>query len=159
VRVRDPRPVGLLLIALTAVACGTTGTPSSAAVGSAAPTAGTTPSSATDDQTDTDWGRIWDTLPSGFPMYPSAARSEEARAGPSSGVYVVVGKNPSVVVTWFENALQAASYSTETPSGPLEDRGYVLDATGTAGCRMELTIAPLGGLTSLKILYGAACRH
>lgn len=157
-------------MALTALACGPAAStappvsPAPSAVSSVAPgatastSASATPASAA-GQTDTDWGRIWDTLPAGFPTYPGAARSDEAQTAPSSGVDVINGKEAAAVVTWYRNALQAASYSTDAPAGPLEDGGYTLDATGTAGCRLELKIAPLGGLTSVTILYGATCRH
>ena len=58
------------------------------ATSAAASTAATgAPSSgATVTQTETDWGRIWDALPAGFPVIPGATPDEEA-AGPASAVF------------------------------------------------------------------------
>jgi hypothetical protein len=110
-------------------------------------------------QTDTDWGRLWDTLPTGFPLYPGATRSDEAQEGPSSGVYVVEG-DPETIATWFQDQLEIAAFSTESLSGPLEDGSYELDSIGQdVACRVRVTIAPLGGLTALTVFYGAGCPH
>ena len=58
----------------------------------------------------------------------------------------------------MQSELERATYSTEALSGPLEDGSYVLDSTGTApGCRVQASIAPLGGLTTVTVLYGASC--
>jgi hypothetical protein len=134
-------------------------TRSARASGPAARTpAATTTSSA--DQTDTDWGRIWDTLPAGFPMYPGAMPSEEASTEPASAVYVVDDAEPSALATWFQDAFELATYHTDALSGPFEDGGYLLESSGDdPACRLSLTIAPLGGTTSLTVLYGADCPH
>lgn len=110
-------------------------------------------------QTDTDWGRLWDTLPRDFPLYAGATRSDEAQDGPSSGVYVVEG-DPQAIATWFQDQLEMAAFSTESLSGPLEDGSYEIDSVGQdAACRLRVTIAPLGGLTALTVLYGSGCPH
>ena len=58
----------------------------------------------------------------------------------------------------MQSALTAAGYTTAGLSGPLEDGSFTLDMTGPpAGCKVELRVTPTGGLTSLKILYGAGC--
>ena len=60
----------------------------------------------------------------------------------------------------MQSALTAAGYATAGLSGPLEDGSFTLDMTGPpAGCKVELRVTPTGGLTSVKILYGAACPH
>lgn len=111
-------------------------------------------------QTDTEWGRIWDSLPSGFPKYPGAVLSDEAATGPASAVYVVEGGEPVAMATWFQQAFETATYSTDSLSGPLEDGSYVLDSSGQdPACRLSVTIAPLGGTTSLTVMYGAGCPH
>jgi hypothetical protein len=110
-------------------------------------------------ETDTDIGRIWDTLPHGFPMYPGAARSDEAQDGPSSGVYVVEG-DPETIARWFHDQLRMAAFGTPLPSGPLEDGSFEVYAVGQdPACRLRVVIAPLGSLTALTMLYGAGCPH
>jgi hypothetical protein len=170
----------LLLAVAAAAACGsTTSTISAGATATRAPsTPGVTASPPVDTaepvatlpdetvgpplegQTETGWGRIWDTLPAGFPTYPGAVPSEEAATGPASAVFVVEGGDPADIATWYQGELEIAAFSTEGLSGPLEDGGYVIDSTGQdPPCRLSLTIAPLGGMTTLTVLYGAACPH
>jgi hypothetical protein len=110
------------------------------------------------DQTDTEWGRIWDKLPAGFPVYAGSTAADEAATGPVSGIYALPTGDAATIATWFKDRLEAAGFSTEAMTGPLEDGGYVLDSTGSEpGCRTEVTVAPLGGTISVTILYGAAC--
>ena len=131
-----------------------TGAPSTPA--SALPSAsGTGTSSA---QTDTEWGRIWDSLPADFPTYPGATPAEETATGAASADLVVTGGDARTIATTMQSALIAAGYTTAGLSGPLEDGSFTLDMTGPpTGCKVELRVTPTGGLTSLKILYGAAC--
>lgn len=138
-------------------------TTSGSAASSAAPSAGTSPSAeasppAPADQTDTAWGRIWDSLPAGFPGYPGATPAGEAATGAASAVLAVQGAEAKTVAEWMQSKLEQATYSTEALSGPLEDGSYVLDSIGPApGCRVQVSIAPLGGLTTVTVLYGADC--
>lgn len=109
-------------------------------------------------QTDTAWGRIWDSLPAGFPAYPGSTPAEAAATGPSSAVLAVQGVGAKTIADWMQSKLELASYSTEALSGPLEDGSFVLDSTGQApGCRVQISIAPLGGLVTMTVLYGARC--
>lgn len=109
-------------------------------------------------QTDTAWGRIWDSVPAGFPTYPGATPAEEAATGPASAVLAVPGVEATAIADWMQSRLEQASYRTESRSGPLEDGSYVLESTGSApGCRVEVSVAPLGGLTTLTVRYGATC--
>lgn len=127
------------------------------ATGESSPSAGTS-SPPLAGQTDTAWGRIWDSLPAGFPTYPGATPAEEASTGPASAVLAVQGADPRTIAGWIQSKLEQATYSTKALNGPLEDGGYVLDSTGTApGCRVQVSIAPLGGLTTVTVLYGAGC--
>ena len=58
----------------------------------------------------------------------------------------------------MRSELERATYGTEALTGPLEDGSYVLDSTGSApGCRVQVSVAPLGGLTTVTVRYGAAC--
>ncbi len=109
-------------------------------------------------QTDTDWGRIWDAVPAGFPVYPGATPAEETETGPVSMTYALENADPRVIATWMQTELERAMYRTEAMSGPLEDGSFVLAATGSPpDCRVEVAVAPLGGLVTMAVRYGAAC--
>lgn len=110
-------------------------------------------------QTETTWGRIWDDLPDGFPLYPGATVADDATAEPVSGVVAIAGGDPATVATWMQAALESSTYSTEALSGPFEDGSVVLDSVGVGGCRIQTVVAPVGGLTLMTIRYGAACPH
>jgi hypothetical protein len=124
--------------------------PPSAAPGasSAAPAVG---------QTDTDWGRIWDALPAGFPRYPGSTPADDASPEPASGRFAVPGADPAAIATWMQDALETATFSTLGLNGPMEDGGYVIDSSGEGDCRLQTTITPLGDLTFITVLYGADC--
>jgi hypothetical protein len=155
-----------LALALVLAACSSAGATSGPTAASAAPTspppsiaasAGPT-SGASADQTDTDWGRIWDSLPSGFPTYPGSTPAGDSAPGPASATFAVGGNAAADIATWMQT--QLPSYKTEGLSGPLEDGSYVLDLTGaTPDCRVQVLAAPLGSLTTVTIMYGAACPH
>jgi len=109
-------------------------------------------------QSDTDWGRIWDALPASFPVYPGAVETEEAGGGePVSAVFTVAETGTDEIVTWMQQRLELATYSTEALSGPLEDHAFVIDSVGDAGCRIETTVKPAGVLTFISVRYGADC--
>jgi hypothetical protein len=108
-------------------------------------------------QTDTDWGRIWDALPAGFPRYPGGTTAGDATPGPVSAAYLVPGADALTIADWMQTALETATYSTEALSGPFEDGSYVLDSVGEAECRIETRIMPLDEMTLVTVLYGAAC--
>ncbi len=160
--------VALAALALVLAACGgRSGSPSpaasSATAGSAMPTATRVPGSASGparpsaspDQTDTAWGRIWDALPPGFPTPPGASATELPE-GAASGTFAVP-LSARDAATWYRAGLERAGYGTLALSGPLEDGSFVIDSGGDEGCRVETTLAPRGTLTIATILFGAAC--
>ena len=108
-------------------------------------------------QSDTEWGRIWDALPPGFPTYPGATEADDAGPEPVSGTFAVNEGDANEIATSLQAALEAATYSTEALSGPLEDGSFVLDSVGQGDCRIQVTVTPQGGLTLVAVLYGAAC--
>jgi hypothetical protein len=109
-------------------------------------------------QTDTAWGRIWDGLPAGFPVYPGAIESEEAGGGePVSATFSVADAAPDEIATALQSQLELATFSTEALSGPLEDGGFVIDSVGDAGCRIETTVTPAAEQTRISVRYGAEC--
>lgn len=161
--------VAPLAFALAACGPGTgAGQPGSAATGEAStppahpgddhpPDAHPAPSaSSTVSQTDTAWGRIWDAVPAGFPRYPDAAPADDASADPSSLRYAVSGADPETIAAWLQAGMETATFSSDV-SGPLEDGSFSLDSVGDAGCRIQTTVAPLGGMTFVTVLYGASC--
>lgn len=108
-------------------------------------------------QTDTEWGRIWDDLPPGFPVFPTATVADDATPEPVSGVFAIPEGDPAEVAAWMQAALETATYSTEALSGPFEDGSVVLDSVGDGDCRIQTIVAPMGGLTLMTVHYGAAC--
>jgi hypothetical protein len=167
---RHPGSIAAIAVALLLAAC-TTGspTPASSVTTSARasdasgqpPSAHGSPGSAGSpvlaSQTDSDWGRIWDRLPVGFPIYPGAVPAEEAQTGPVSGIFTIEGQEARGIAAWMQNELERSAYRTESLNGPLEDGGFVLESVREAGCRIEIVVAPLGGLTTLTVRYGASC--
>jgi hypothetical protein len=108
-------------------------------------------------QTDTDWGRIWDELPEAFPVYPGATPADEAATEAVSGTFALEGADARIVAAWMQTELERGAYRTEALNGPFEDGSFVLELAGTVDCRIEVSVAPLGGLTMATVRYGAAC--
>jgi hypothetical protein len=160
-------PFMLLLIAGVVGACGTAPSATSAIAPSEGSGPGATPRSAEPtaspkaDQTDTDRGRIWDTLPKGFPVYAGATRSEETDIGPATAVLVIEGAKATDVVGWYQEQLTAAGFRTDAMTGPMEDGGFTLDTSGkTTDCRLEVRVVPMGAgsdFLAITVMYGADC--
>ena len=130
-------------------------TPAATAGSSGAATAEASPAGLT--QSDTTWGRIWDGVPTGFPRAAGARDADDATAEPVSDAYVVEGGDAADIVATLQAAMEGATYSTESLSGPLEDGSFVLESTGITDCRVQTAIVPQGGLILVTVLYGAAC--
>jgi len=154
------RLVVVLFAGLLAAACGS-GAPSLAPEGGSSTPAVSAPASepvaaGSSDQTETEWGTIWDAVPAGFPTYPGS-QAAEVGADPASEVRVIDGAEAAAVASWMDERLRAAAFRSDGLSGPFEDGSYVVDASGEAGCRVQVRVAPTGGLTTITVLYGAAC--
>jgi hypothetical protein len=140
---------------------GSTITPGPAASGASAEP--TEPASApvdhpgADTQTDTAWGRIWDGVPAGFPIFPGSTIAGDTSPDPVSATYSVANDDTAVIATWMQAALENASFRTEALSGPLEDGSFVLEMVGQGECRLQVMVVPMGGLTFVTVRYGAAC--
>jgi hypothetical protein len=146
--------------ALLIVACGSGAPASTPGAASTPPTSNepSAPSAATDTgQTDTDWGRVWDALPEAFPIYPGATPADDAAPDGASATFALEGADPRTVSGWMQTELERASYATEALNGPLEDGSFVLDLAGAGDCRVQVSVAPLGGLTTVAVRYGAGC--
>jgi hypothetical protein len=147
------------LLAVLVMACAgpvPTGTPPTSAGPGASATSGPGPSGAPAAQTDTEWGRIWDAVPAGFPRYPGATTADAATREAVSDASVVAGVDPAEVGAWFQGALESATFSTESMS-PLEDGSVVIDSVGDGDCRIQTRVAPLGEMVLITVLYGADC--
>ena len=44
-----------------------------------------------------------------------------------------------------------------TQDGPLEDGSIVVNATGTGGCKAQVSVKSIGDASLVAILYGASC--
>jgi hypothetical protein len=151
--------VALALAACSSAGASTTPGASSPAAVASTPSSAAADGSSTTSQTDTDWGRIWDSLPKDFPAI-AGSTPDDAAAGPASAVLVVPGDVAKTVATSLQTRLEAVGYTTTGLGGPLEDGTYTLDMTGpSTDCMLQVTASPTGGLTTVTILYGAACPH
>ena len=160
------RHVAILAVATLALAAcvssGGSATPLASSSASLIPAASPRPSTSPSGtlaagQTATDWGRIWDTLPSGFPTYPGATPAEEASTGPASATFVVSGGVAKDVAAWMSDQLKRDAYGVDAATAPLEDGSYIVEARRGAGCRVQVKATPTGGLTTITVLYGADC--
>jgi len=162
----------MLPLALLVAACGSPASSPAASAGATAddvpaatsPGASTPPSrssapssSIAAGQTDTEWGRIWDTVPAGFPRFPGSTVAADASPDPASARFSVPGGDPKAIATWMQGALEDAGLNTVGLNGPTEDGGFVLDSVGDGQCRVQTTIAPLGDMTFITVLYGSDC--
>ena len=161
---------GLLLVLIVlSAACGSatqTPSPSPSATSTTAPSAaGSEAATAPSDgppagtQTDTAWGRIWDDVPPGFPRYPGSAIADDASPDPVSATFAVADDDTAVIAAWMQEALETATFSTESLSGPFEDGSFVLESVGDGDCRLQVVVAPMGTMTFVIVRYGAACPH
>ena len=139
-------------------ACGSSPSPSpaSSAEPSASRSTQASPSGAA-GQSDSEWGRIWDAVPAGFPRFPGSSIADATGPEPVSARFAVPDGDAQAIATWMQDALETATFSTEGMNGPFEDGGYVIDSVGEGECRMQTRIAPEGGTTFIEILYGAGC--
>jgi hypothetical protein len=165
---QPPRPTPRLVLSaglallLLVTACDA-GAPSSASNAVSKPPTSTEPStqgSAANgqaSQTETDWGRIWDGLPEAFPVYPGATLADDTATEVVSATFALQGADARAVVSWMRTELERSMFATEALNGPLEDGSFVLESTGESGCRTQIAVAPLGGLTTVGVRYGAAC--
>ena len=163
----------MLPIALLVAGCGS---PVSSPTASAGATAGDTPAATTSyvtptpsspstspssslaaGQTDIAWGRIWDTVPQGFPRFPGSTVADDASPDPASARFSVPGGDPKAIATWMQGALEEAGLGTVGLNGPAEDGSFVLDSVGAGQCRAQTTIAPLGDMTFITVRYGSDC--
>ena len=170
-RAADPLvPILVVALAVLAVACGTGATisprPSAAASvappspavtavpgGPASPVVGASVGPPT--TTDTEFGKIYDLLPSTFPRLPGQQPAETG-AGPTSGSFAV-NTTAAAASKAIQAALTAQGWTVDVGS-PLEDGSIVLEAAhAPPGCKTEVRFTPLSGTVVMSVLYGASC--
>lgn len=151
-------PIASRSEATSAASEGASGSTGSEPAGSGPLTTASASNAGTGSQSDSEWGRIWDALPQGFPIYPGSTLAGDTSPEPVSATYAVAGgDDPAQIASWMQSAIETATFSTESLSGPLEDGSFVLDSVGDGKCRIQVVIAPMGGLTFVTVRYGAAC--
>ena len=104
------------------------------------------------------WGKIWDRVPSSFPLPSDAEPAQPADPveGPSSGVFTTsFGVNEAA--QGIEAGLTAAGWSLgATTSG--EDGSRDISAVGASSdCRSRVIVRPLGSVHFVTVYYGAGC--
>jgi len=144
------------------IACGPSPSAVPSPIASGGPTAQPTTStsagpSAAGAQSDTEWGRIWDSVPAGFPRFPGSTIADDTGGEPVSARYAVPGGDAQAISTWMQHALETATFSTAGLNGPFEDGGFVIDSVGEGDCRIQTMISPEGDTTFITVLYGAGC--
>ena len=140
----------------TAVATSVIGSP---AVSTAAPATGASGSASASPAagtTQTDWGEIRDVVPAGFPI-PAGAEPADLPQGPYSGAWTTSASAAQTAAAVRAGLLEAG-WGGVGASGPTEAGEVTIDAAGpTPGCRVRVSVGPLGGLTAIVVLYGASC--
>jgi hypothetical protein len=124
------------------------GAPTPAAVPTPAASLGTTK---------TPWGRILDSVPAEFPVFPDATVTDPPGKGAVSGAWTSPA-SADEVATWYRDALLAANWAKVDDGGALEDGTHVLDVQGDLPeCKAQVTVKPAGGSTMITVLFGAGC--
>ena len=115
-----------------------------------------TPAPTQPGQSETDWERIWDDLPAGFPSYPGAHPTETGQ-GPASAILDAGTAKPPQVTDFYRTAFASIGYDVISSDGPREDGSYELIVSDQGDCDVRITAAPLGGSTIITVMYGAHC--
>ena len=118
---------------------------------------GTTSQPGLPGQTDTEWGRIWDGLPTDFPAFPGA-HATETGSGPASATLDAGTAEPGAVMNFYQTALQASGWIVTGVTRPREDGSFELTGVNIhPACQIRATVTPFGGNTIVAILYGVGC--
>jgi hypothetical protein len=105
-------------------------------------------------QTDTAWGRIWDSLPPSFPM-PLGSQPATDTGEVSSG-QLLVPSTREAVVDFYRDAFRDAQFTVGT-DGPLEDGSVIVTASNGSQCRIQVSVRAAGTQSMVTVLYGAGC--
>ncbi len=159
-----PLPMLAITLAIVAVGCGAglgpstpAGSPTRSGSGpSAAPGGPASPAvrASPPTTTETEFGTIYDSLPSTFPTLPGQEPAETG-AGPTSGSFATTMSLTDARKA-IEVGLIAQGWRVAVGS-PLEDGSVVLEATAAKGCKTEVRFVPTSGTVIMSVLYGASC--
>lgn len=111
-------------------------------------------------QSDTEWGRIWSSLPPSYPVFVGA-QPADADHGPVSGAFTVSTDvaAPLAIAEFYRDALEEQGFGGTGLDGPLEDGSYTVWSSNGYTCDSLVTILPRGGESLITILYGAGCTY
>jgi hypothetical protein len=146
------------LLALAACAPSGSSPPTSAATLPPPATQGSSPAPSLPSQTDTAWGRIWDAVPSTFPMIRGAVPATDTGEGAVSALLALQAPDAMVIAAFYRDALQAMSM-TVTMDGPLEDGSVIVSGTDGNDCAVQVSVRPSGSTNLISVLYGAGCPY
>jgi hypothetical protein len=156
---------GVLLVSVLAlagcIAPGGSGPGSSASVATSTPISTLTASPAHPSlptQTDTEWGRIWDAVPSTFPVIRGAVSATDTGEGAVSSLLALQAPDPMVIAAFYRDALQAMGMIA-TMDGPLEDGSVTVAGMDTNDCAVQVSVRPAGSTNLISVLYGAGCPY
>jgi hypothetical protein len=144
--------------ALVLVACrpGATGQPSPGPSVLAAASHGGTAAPSVPGQTDTTWGRIWDGVPSSFPVAPGAVIATDPGDGAASAHLALDSPDARGIASFYRDALVVRGFDALV-DGPLEDGSLTVSADDGYGCRVQVTVTPAGSTNLIAVLYGTGC--
>lgn len=109
-------------------------------------------------QSDTEWGRIWSSLPPSYPVF-AGAEPADADQGPVSGAFTVSTDlaAPLAIAEFYRDQLEEQGFGGTGLDGPLEDGSYTVWSSNSYGCDSLVTVLPRGSESLITILYGAGC--
>ena len=145
------------LLALAACAPSGSSPPTSASTVPPPATQASSPTPSLPTQTDTAWGRIWDAVPSTFPVIRGAVPATDTGEGAVSALLALQAPDPMVIAVFYRDALQAMDMIVSM-DGPLEDGSVTVSGTDANGCAIQVGVRPAGSTNLISVLYGAGCR-
>jgi len=107
-------------------------------------------------QTDTAWGRIWDAVPSTFPVIQGAVPATDTGEGAASALLALQAPDAMVIAAFYRDALQAMGM-TVSMDGPLEDGSVTVSGADGNNCAVQVSVKPAGSTNLISVLYGAGC--
>jgi hypothetical protein len=114
------------------------------------------PEESAPSQSDTAWGRIWDSVPGWFPSHPDAKPATDAGEGASSALLTIPGAKVAEIADFYATALKESGYEV-TKDNPLGDGSVVVSGSQGDTCQVQVTARLAGDSNLVTVLYGAGC--